>query len=146
MQWWACCKWHKKVQWLVEFHLLETVIGPELDRQGPSVDQTSKTQCLISPQISCWRSWRPDLVQSDLYSWSPVRKVTGEERAHAQNKSSKLRRFFYVLKQQIWWCLEVFSKKPGYTCIHLNYEPTNLLLFFFFATLNSMQQLKMDPF
>ena len=112
----------------------------------PSVDQTSKTQCLISPQISCWRSWRPDLVQSDLYSWSPVRKVTGEERAHAQNKSSKLQRFFYVLKQQIWWCLEVFSKKPGYTCIHLNYEPTNLLLFFFFATLNSTQQLKMDPF
>ena len=106
----------------------------------PPVDQTSKIQCLISHQISCWCSWRRDLAQSDLYSWSPVRKVTGEERAHAQNKSSKLQRFFYVLKQQIWWCLEVFSKKPGYTCIHLNYERTNLLLLFF-ATLNSTQQL-----
>ena len=42
------------------------------------------------------RRW--DLVKSDLYTWSPVRNVTGDERAHARNKSSKSRPFFDVLR------------------------------------------------
>ena len=31
-----------------------------------------------------------DLVKSDFYTWSPVRNLIGDERAHARNKSSNL--------------------------------------------------------
>ena len=66
----------------------------------------------------------------------PVRNVTGDERAHARNKSS----IFDVLNNEFDRAVKFFSNKT-WLYAHLKYEPTNFLLFLFFLTSNSTRQL-----
>ena len=64
-----------------------------------------------------WRNLAPrslvdeDLVKSDFYTGSPVRNVTGDERAHARNKSSNLD----VLNNEIDRAVKFSLTKRGYT-------------------------------
>ena len=66
----------------------------------------------------------------------PVGNVTGDERAHARNKSS----IFDVLNNEFDRAVKFFSNKT-WLYAHLKYEPTNFLLFLFFLTSNSTRQL-----
>ena len=61
--------------------------------------------------------------QSDLYTWSPVRNVTGDEIAHVRNKSSILDVFNNELIEA-WRFLY-----RTWLYAYVKYEPTNLLLF-----------------
>ena len=65
----------------------------------------------------------------------PVGNVTGDERVHAQNKSS----IFDVLNNEFDRAVKFFSDKT-WLYAHLKYEPTNFL-FLFFLTSNSTRQL-----
>ena len=68
--------------------------------------------------------------------WSNPRNVTGDERAHARNKSS----IFDVLNNEFDRPVKLFSNKT-WLYAHLRYESTNFLLFLFFLTSNSTLQL-----
>ena len=66
-----------------------------------------------------WRSQRRNLVKSNLYTWSPVRNVTGYEGVHARNKSSTSRPFFDVLNNEFDRAVKFFS---NYTIHFINYR------------------------
>ena len=67
----------------------------------------------------------------------PVWNVTGDERAHARNKSS----IFDVLNNEFDRAVTFFFSNKTWLYAHLKYEPTNFLLFLFFLTSNSTWQL-----
>ena len=65
------------------------------------------------------------MVKPDLYTSLPVRNMTGNERAHAGNKSSN----FDVLNKEFDRAVKILSNKT-WLYAHLKYESTNLLLLF----------------
>ena len=68
-----------------------------------------------------------------------VRNVTGDERGHARSKSS----IFDVLNNEFGRAVKFFSNKT-WLYAHLKYEPTKFLLFLFFLTSTSTQQLVLE--
>ena len=81
-------------------------------------------QILLYPDLLLTKP-KSDMVKSDLYTSLPVRNMTGNERAHARNKSSN----FDVLNKEFERAVKILSNKT-WLYVHLKYESTNLLLLF----------------
>ena len=99
--------------------------------QGETRKVKDKTNLISYPELLLTRpKARSGLVKSDLYTWSAVRNVTGDERAHAPNKSSKSRPFFAVLNSKFDRAVKFFLTKRGYTHILQRLPLTRILKWF----------------
>ena len=99
--------------------------------QGETRKVKDKTNLISYPELLLTKpKARSGLVKSDLYTWSAVRNVTGDERAHAPNKSSKSRPFFAVLNSKFDRAVKFFLTKRGYTHILQRVPLTRVLKWF----------------
>ena len=99
--------------------------------QGETRKVKDKTNLISYPELLLTKpKARSGLVKSDLYTWSAVRNVTGDERAHAPNKSSKSRPFFAVLNSKFDRAVKCFLTKRGYTHILQRLSLTRVLKWF----------------